>query len=126
MNGVRKGSSRAGTDFLYNSRFSVRFTTVSFVGSSINFKYASITIVSSVSQLIDIIHYNYILIRYCATSRKVAGLIRDKVIRFFSRPDPSSRIMVSSFSDQHWENTLLSPRMVIKQQSCIALYQFHK
>jgi hypothetical protein len=43
---VRKGCSRAGTDFLYFSRYSViRFTNVSFVGSNINFRYAIITIV---------------------------------------------------------------------------------
>jgi hypothetical protein len=44
--------------FLYISHSTViRFATVSFVGSSINFKYAIITIVSSVGHLRDIIQY---------------------------------------------------------------------
>jgi hypothetical protein len=32
-------------------------------------------------------------LRHCATSRKVAGSIPDKVTRFFNRPNPSSRTM---------------------------------
>jgi hypothetical protein len=34
------------------------------------------------------------LLRHCATSRKVAGSIRNEVSRLFIRPNPSSRTMV--------------------------------
>jgi hypothetical protein len=33
-------------------------------------------------------------LRYCATSRKVAGSIPDEVFGFFNLPNPSSRTMV--------------------------------
>jgi hypothetical protein len=36
----------------------------------------------------------YSWLKHYATSRKVAGSIPDEIIRFFNRPNPSSRIMV--------------------------------